>query len=120
MNKILLIAFTIFCVWRPGMGQTSKKKLSIFPLIEKRVYELDGGKFIVTGQSRVRIKVDLPPNTLEWYYIFTSYSDKQAVEDKKESINLASQLTRVIDQTGTTASAFSVLFTPSGSNACSV
>ena len=95
-------------------------QVTAVPIIENRTYQLDGGTFIVFGQSRVTIPIELPENTVEWYYVFSSFSDKEVVKSNNATIGLLSQLSLIIDQTGTTANALSALLAPSGSSNCNV
>lgn len=98
----------------------SFSQVTAVPIIENRTYQLDGGTFIVFGQSRVTIPIELPENTIEWYYVFSSFSDKEVVKSNNATIGLLSQLSIIIDQTGTTANALSALLAPSGSSNCDV
>lgn len=116
--KTLILLFLVQISWIVN-AQNSTKNLKVVSIVENRIHDLDGG-IIVTRPSRVIIPISLPENTIEWYYIFTSYSNTQAVDAKTNQINLVSQLTRVIDETGTTASALSYLLAPSGSSASNV
>lgn len=51
------------------------------------------------GKSRTSIKIDLPPNTMEWYYSFTTTE----VENGTANLNLAMQLSRMlVDPSGQT------------------
>lgn len=117
MNKILSLSLLIFT--SSLFAQVEKSSLKAVPIIEKRVYQLDGG-VIVLEQSRVTMDIYLPPNTVEWYYVFSSYSDVNAYNSRKQGINLLSQLTKIIDNTGTTSLAINALLAPSGSSAANV
>jgi tetratricopeptide (TPR) repeat protein len=116
--KTLILLFLISISWIVN-AQNSTNTLKVVPIVENRIHDLDGG-LIVTRPSRVIIPITLPKNTIEWYYVFSSYSNTQAVEAKNNQISLVSQLTRIIDETGTTASALSYLLAPSGSSASNV
>lgn len=101
--------------------QTIKTVRKIVPIQEKSTYSLDGGvSSTINGQSRVVIEFYLPANTVEWYYIFSSQSNNDAVEDAANRLNLVSQLTRLIDPTGVSASTASSLLAPSGSKQCNI
>lgn len=117
--KTLILLFLISISWIVN-AQNSNKNLKAVSIVENRIHELDGGSVIVFGKSRVIIPIVLPKNTIEWYYVFSSYSNTEAVDAKSSQINLVSQLTRVIDETGTTASALSYILAPSGSSASNV
>jgi len=59
-------------------------------IIQTRVIELNGGtrSALLGGKSRESIKIDLPKNTVEWYY---SFSTSTGVSGTK-NLNLATQL----------------------------
>ncbi|MCE3295147.1 MAG: hypothetical protein K0R65_861 [Crocinitomicaceae bacterium] len=103
-----------------SIAQTEVTQLTPVSLIEERVHELDGGTFIVFGQSRVVIPIDLPKNTVEWYYVFTSFSNTDVVASRSNTIDLFSQISKLIDRTGTTSSVISGIFAPNGSAASNV
>ncbi len=44
------------------------------------------------GKSRTHIPVQLPKNTVEWYYIFSASRSEQEVENNKNKLNLYSEL----------------------------
>lgn len=112
---------TLFIILISFFGNTQEgRKLKVEPIVEENIYQLDGGTFLVFGQSRVIIPIQLPENTVEWYYVFTSVSDQQAARIKQTRIDLFSQLARVIDETGTTSTALSMLLAPAGTSSCSV
>jgi len=62
------------------------------------------------GKSRTYYKIDLPENTVEWYYIYST----SASEGGNKTLELASQLTKLIDPTGLTSVAATSLLAPSG------
>ncbi len=68
------------------------------------------------GKSRAGFNVVLPPNTVEWFYSFTTTKG----EKPKTSVELFSQLTKLIDPTGMTAVATNAIFTVPGSGACDI
>jgi tetratricopeptide (TPR) repeat protein len=102
-------------------SQTTQIVRRVVPLQEKLTFSLDGGlTSSVNGQSRVYFQFDLPENTVEWYYIFSSQSDVAGMKSAASTINLASQLTRAFDPTGASAVATNSLLAPSGSEQCNV
>jgi tetratricopeptide (TPR) repeat protein len=79
---------------------------------------LNGGlNASVGGTSRTYIKVDLPPNTVAWYYSFST--SKQRSETKR--LNLATQLSSLLqDSKGTIPNVVSNINVPKGSCAIDV
>jgi hypothetical protein len=116
MKKRLLTL--LCCIWGALSlhAQERSIKYKTVPLYEEQTFYLNGGvKATVGGRSRVTYKIELPANTVEWYYSMT-------VEKKEtnniEAVNLLSQLTRLIDKTGISSIVASSLLTPTGSGAC--
>lgn len=119
MKNVLIIAFLAFTCHLKS--QTSQIVRRVVPLQEKLTFSLDGGlTSSVNGQSRVYFQFDLPENTVEWYYIFSSQSDIAGMKSAASTINLASQLTRAFDPTGVSAVATNSLLAPTGSEQCNV
>lgn len=119
MKHLLTLAFFTFSYLLNS--QTTQIVRRVVPLQEQLTFSLDGGlTSSVNGQSRVIFQFDLPENTVEWYYIFSSQSNPEAMEAAAGNINLAAQLTRVFDPTGVSATATNSLLAPSGSEQCNV
>ncbi|WP_166919762.1 tetratricopeptide repeat protein [Flavobacterium poyangense] len=82
-----------------------------------QTFYLNGGtRAAVGGKSRVWYNIELPKNTIEWYYAFSTTKGKSSSSD----IKLVAQLTRLYDPTGMTAMAMSALFTPTGAGVCDI
>ena len=62
--------------------------------LKEEVFYLNS-KTRVGGKIRTSIKIDLPENTVEWYYVFTTKLNKS---DTKSNIGLASQLTKIVSK----------------------
>jgi antitoxin component YwqK of YwqJK toxin-antitoxin module/uncharacterized membrane protein len=71
-----------------------------------------------TGSSRTVIPIKLPPNTVSWYYEFSAYRDQVQLEAAKARFQLASQLTRLVDESGALKIAMQALTTPPGGHIC--
>jgi hypothetical protein len=72
------------------------------------------------GNSRTVVPVQLPPNTVSWYYEFTAFRDQAQMQAARAQFKLASQLSQLIDQSGNLAMAMNVLTTPPGGDICNV
>jgi hypothetical protein len=99
-------------------SQTTVVELKSFTVIEQRKIELNGGfRSSVGGKSRVFIKIDLPENTKEWYYSFTT----TAGESGTANLNLALQLSSMlVDPSGLTATALKAVKIPKGTSSADV
>lgn len=66
-----------------------------------------------SGKSRVDVAVNLPPNTIEWYYSFSTSTEAKGTKN----LNLALQLgAMLLDPTGITNSVISNVKVPQGSS----
>jgi hypothetical protein len=90
-NYILFIAFLAF--FQFGFSQEYEITYETKQLIEARSIYLNGGfRASMGGKSRTSIKVDLPPNTVKWYYSFSTKKGKSGIQN----LNLALQLSSMI------------------------
>lgn len=106
MKRILLSLFLI--VPTLGIAQVKNTIKKIIPLIEQRQIFLNSATRL-NGKTRVDIKIDLPANTVEWYYTFTTTPSMSTT-----SLNLFSQLSKIYDITGTSAAVINALSVPDG------
>jgi|688.fasta_scaffold192668_2 hypothetical protein len=112
--KALLCLITIFTT-AISFGQYTKIENTTINIIPQRSIYLNGGTLSTfdAGKSRTVISFDLPTNTVEWYY---SYSTSAGTSGTK-NLNLAVQLsTLLVDQTGTTAGLLNQIKVPPGSS----
>lgn len=87
MKKIITLVVLVYSLW--SYSQIPDKTYKQVKLIEPQSFYLCGGtKNMMGGTSRTGFKVDLPPNTVEWYYSFTTEPNK----NKIQHINLDDQL----------------------------
>lgn len=76
--------------------------------------------FFKGGKSRVALPFNLPANTIKWYYTVSSFRDSNIVESTSNQINLVSDLTKLIDNSGSLGFAINQLANPPGANYCDV
>ncbi len=72
------------------------------------------------GKSRVLLPLNFPENTVKWYYTFSSDRDKEKIESVSNALNLASELSGLIDNTGILGFGIDQLTQPPGSNFCDI
>lgn len=99
--------------------------LSCYAQEETLVEVISGTRYLnnparIGGASRLSIPVNLPYNTVRWYYVIYAYRDGNEVARVQQQFNLFSQLTRLYDQSGTTANLMSLLTAPNGGTYCNV
>jgi len=114
ITPVLLFLITIINV----NAQTVIRERGTVMVLKEETFYLNGGNVATfgTGKSRVWYDIKLPPNTIEWYYTFTTAKGKDPVP----SINLFAQLTRLVDPSGTTAIAAKAIMTPTGAEVCDI
>lgn len=112
MKKKLVITLFFISMFQFGFGQEFETVRETKKLIDSRDIYLNGGmRAEFGGKSRTSIKVDLPPNTVEWYYSFTTTEGGNGTEN----LNLAIQLSRIlVDPSGLTSVAISKVKVPKG------
>jgi hypothetical protein len=88
---VIIILKTFFC-----FSQVQTKTQKVIKILEPQSFYLNGGtKSMLGGNSRTGFKIDLPPNTVEWYYAFTTEPNK----NNDQIIQLDSQIDFIIQQT---------------------
>ena len=115
MKQIVLILLIFSSI---GFSQTTVRERKAVQVMSSQNIYLNGGNFatFAGGKSRTWVNVSLPVNTVEWYYSFSTTEEKSTAA----SINLLSQLTRLIDPSGETAIVTSLIMTPTGTAYCDV
>lgn len=72
------------------------------------------------GKSRIICQVTLPPNTVEWYYIFAASRNNSDVANTKARMKLFSELAGMLDRTGILSLSINALTQPPGADYCDV
>jgi len=99
-------------------GQIPKTELKSKTIIEQRVIELNGGaRASFGGKSRTYIKIDLPANTKEWYYSFTTAPGASGTQNLNLGIQLSALL---LDPSGITSSALKSVKVPPGTSSADI
>src|SRR5690606_35638974 len=116
MKQILTILYFAYLTVS-GNGQTIQKETKVVQVMPPQTFYLNGGtRATFGGKSRTWFNIQLPKNTIEWYYSFTTTKG----ESSKATIGLLSQLTKLYDPTGMTAIATNAILTPSGAGVCDI
>ncbi|WP_017733696.1 hypothetical protein [Nafulsella turpanensis] len=91
-------------------------------IVEKQKNYINSGTnaTFLEGKSRVIIPVNLPPNTVQWYYKIAASRDEAEINSTAEKMNLVSELSSLIDQTGTLSFGVELLSRPPASNHCDI
>jgi len=108
LTTIFLIPF--YC---STYSQTKLVK-KVVPVLSPQYFYLNGGlRGALGGRSRLVYKIDLPLNTIEWYYSFTTTKNTNA-----PSINLVGQLIKLVNPA--TSIIASAIIVPSGATLADV
>jgi hypothetical protein len=72
------------------------------------------------NKPRLSVPIQLPDFTSEWYYAYTTTTDKKKAETLKTSLQLAASLKQKIIQSGGTSFTADSLIIPEGSDSCRI
>jgi len=115
--KILLLTL-IFCRSVFSFAQSTKPNYKVVPVVTSHSFYLKGGSRATIGNSsRQVVPIELPANTVEWYYTITT------TNTRKQSLHsdLTEQLDKLlIPETGITSDALSTIAIPGGYGLCDV
>ena len=115
--KILLLTL-IFCRSVFSFAQSTKPNYKVVPVVTSHSFYLKGGsRAIIGNSSRQVVPIELPANTVEWYYTITT------TNTRKQSLHsdLTEQLDKLlIPETGITSDALSTIAIPGGYGLCDV
>ncbi len=110
-NYYLISTFLVLC-FQISFSQNYEIVRETKKLIDNREIHLNGGmRSQFGGKSRTYIKFDLPPNTVEWFYSFTTTKGQNGTKN----LNLALQLGSILaDGSTLTSTAMSTIKVPEG------
>jgi tetratricopeptide (TPR) repeat protein len=112
MKKTYLIFTFIILSFQFVFSQEYEIKQEAKQLIESRSIYLNGGlRASFGGKSRIYLKVDLPPNTIKWYYSFSTKKGKSGTQNMNLGLQLAGML---VDPSGLTSNTLSAIKVPDG------
>jgi len=124
VKKTLLFILLLLLIVTRLSSQITKITHKTVTLVEQRSIKLNGGgRAAFGGKSRTCIEIDLPKNTIEWYYCYTT----SANENETSNLNLAVQLTSllfpitaILGSSGITQQLLSSIKIPAGSHVLDV
>jgi hypothetical protein len=109
--KRIITFIAILAIIQVSNAQSKFKVVSIQP--EQSFYLNGGARSMVGGSSRTFFQIELPQNTVAWYYLFTTTPNKKPIQ----SIKLAAQLNKLVAaETGVDEVSVEAIFTPTGSS----
>lgn len=109
MKKIYTLLIFFYSLFAISQVQTKTQK--VVKILEPQSFYLNGGtKNMVGGNSRAAFKIDLPSNTIEWYYAFTTEPNK----NNEQNIQLENQLGFILQTAGFSGNLLSLIKIPTG------
>ena len=117
MRRLFAISILFLCL-NCASPQEYKTTYKVVTVISNQSLYLNGGaRADFGGKSRDIFLINLPPNTVEWYYAFSSTPN----QSQTQNIGLATQLMKFIDpEAGMMASVLAKIISPTGAGVCDV
>ena len=72
------------------------------------------------GKSRTTLPINLPANTVKWYYEFSASRNENEVDNVSNALDLAGELSVLLDQSGILQLGINMLNQPPGSDYCDI
>ena len=117
MKNICLISLLLCLCLEATEAQIIVKERRAVQVLPPQTFYLNStARASFGGKSKMGVNFVLPPGTVEWYFSFTTARG----EKPRTSVELFSQLTKLIDPTGMTAIATNAIFTLPGAGACDI
>ncbi len=124
--SVPVFALTALCLLTTtAFAQHYRTVQKVVPLHNEHTFYLNSS-MSVGGKPRHALRIDLPPNTVEWYYVFTTSKNEQS-SGARDKIQLAGQLVTFVGKgllnsslVGMAASVVGQIVKPSGVSVCDV
>jgi hypothetical protein len=117
MKSQLLAVLLLANLLRANAQELNSSSYKVVPVISKETFTLNSGsRALIGGRSRIDLPVELPPNTVEWYYALTTSPERAPAPN----IGLMGQLIKLVTPSGIASTVMSALMTPGGSGSCDV
>lgn len=111
--------YLLFCLLFLGISSFSQNPERAVSVLQPQEFFLYGNLAFAKNSSII-LEVVLPENTIKWYYTFAASRNKEQIAQTKSQLNLLGQLSKLIDASGTTATALSLLSKPPGNDFCNI
>ena len=114
--KNALLPLLVFCATCQLKAQTSREDYMVVPIVSQQSFYLKGSSGTMgSSGSRQVLQINLPANTVEWYYTVTTRSGRGQFSNS----DLTGQLVRLVDPDRGIACKPSV-YVPGGTGVCDV
>lgn len=108
-GKIVYAIFLLF--YLSGTSQTQIKTQKVVQVLEPQSFYLNGGtRNMFGGNSRTGFLINLPANTIDWYYIFTTESEK----NDTQNLQLNNQISFLLSSYGFSSALINLIKVPEG------
>jgi tetratricopeptide (TPR) repeat protein len=115
MKKFFTLLIFTSILFLSTFAQVSKIVNRVVPLISEQEFYLNSATRIA-GKTRTYLKVELPENTISWYYVIST----ELNQGNQNSLELVSKLTNIIDKTGISETLIQNMFSSTGSSVIDV
>jgi hypothetical protein len=98
-----MMLLSISCINLTLYSQNNKFTFKTVQLFEQKSIHLNGGNkaaFSPGKKSRIFIQIDLPPNTVEWYYSFSTSTNQSSTENLNLFLQLGALFTANLTTVG--------------------
>lgn len=94
----------------------------VVELVSNQEYFINSGMNATfqDGKSRIALPINLPKNTQKWYYQISSFRENSMKDKVVEQMSLVSDLSKLIDTSGSLDFALNSLSEPPGADYCDV
>lgn len=89
------IILVLLFVYGISSAQSTRNVHKVVTLHEEHNFYLNS-KMRLGGKTRNSIKIDLPKNTIQWYYVFTTTLNETETNNTKKNIKLTTQLAKLL------------------------
>ncbi len=125
LSRIFLALSVLFFSAISVFAQQYQTVQKVVPIHNEHTFYLNGSMSI-GGKPRHAVRIDLPPNTVEWYYVFTTAENERS-SGARDKIQLAGQLVQFLGKgllkssvVGMAAGVVGQIVKPSGVAVCDV
>ena len=114
--KNVLLPLLVFCASYQSNAQASKQDYMVVPIISQQSFYLTGGSHAMGSNGSIQVlQINLPANTVEWYYTVTTMSGRGQFSNN----DLTGQLVKLVDPgRGIAPNAF--VRVPGGNGVCDI
>lgn len=111
MRKLYFIISLLFISCCTALAQVETTEYRVVPVVSEQQFFLNGS-MRVGGKTRTYVSVELPPNTVKWYYAITT----ELNQGSTTGLELAAKMTKLVDRSGISETLLLNAFASTGSS----